>query len=302
MTVLFHGENSFARGRALKEVTRTFDGDVEFIDGTILATGDLPDLLMGGTLFASKRMVVIRNLSENKPVWDVLPDWLERISDDIAVVLAEDKLDKRTKTYKTLQKVADVREFAAWTERDVRQAEQWVKEEAVARDVKLDSRMVQLLVQRSGVDQWRLHNDLEKLAALDAVTAEKIQEVIAPHPKESVFELFEAALKGNATRLDTILRTLRTSEDAYMVFGLLAGQAFQLAAVAASNKPTAEIAKDIGAHPFAVSKLAEHARRRSMSDIRDIVAAFDASDELMKSSSVDPWLAIERALAITAAQ
>lgn len=301
MIYFLYGENSFGIRRAVEAIVGQFDGDAERYDGESLTLAGLPDILMGGTLFAAKRLVIVRYLSENKTVWEVVPDWLERIDDDVTLVLIEGKPDKRTRTYKALQKIASSQEFAAWTERDGRKAEQWVQSEAVSRGINLDEKMVQLLVQRSGVDQWRLHNDLEKLAALDEVSLEIIQEVIAPHPTESVFELFEAALKGNTARLETILRTLKTSEEPYMVFGLLSGQVFQLAAVASSNKPTADIAKDIGAHPYAVSKLAEQARRKSIHDIRRIVAAFDDSDELMKTSAIDPWLAVERALSITAA-
>jgi DNA polymerase III delta subunit len=96
--------------------------------------------------------------------------------------------------------------------------------------------------------------------------------------------------------VSSMIRTLELTEDPYMVFGLLSGQAFQLAALAVSDKPSSEVAKDIGAHPFAVSKLSSHAKRQSKTDVREIIAAFADADDAMKSSGGEPWLLIERTL------
>src|ERR1035437_6433304 len=99
ITVLI-GENTFEIQRALDLIARDFDGKVEKIDGSNLQLSQLPDILMGVSLFAMSRTVVIRNLSENRAVWPVFGDWLSKISDDIHLILAESKPDKRTATYK----------------------------------------------------------------------------------------------------------------------------------------------------------------------------------------------------------
>ena len=130
MITLLVGENSFEVQQALRAIVHTFDGVVEKIDGSELDLKQLPDLLMGGTLFADKRLVVIKQLSDNKAIWPVLGDWLPRISDDIHLVLVDSKLDKRTKSYKDLQKVAVMTEYPAWSDRDISKAEQWVAGEA----------------------------------------------------------------------------------------------------------------------------------------------------------------------------
>ena len=101
MITLLIGENSFEIQRALDDIIADFDGNVEKIEGSELQVSQLPDIFMGGSLFADKRLVVIRNLSENKSVWPVLGDWTDKISDDIHVVLVDAKPDKRTSTYKT---------------------------------------------------------------------------------------------------------------------------------------------------------------------------------------------------------
>ncbi|MDB5186712.1 MAG: polymerase subunit delta [Candidatus Saccharibacteria bacterium] len=301
MITVLTGENSFEVNHALQTIVRGFDGVAEKIDGSELELKQLPDLVMGGTLFADKRLVVIRQLSDSKAIWTVFSDWLPRISDDIHLILVESKPDKRTKTYKDLQKVATITDYPAWSERDISKAEQWLAGEARSLNCDMDQACVRLVVQRVGPDQWLLYQALQKLSVLDVISTEIITDVIDANPTENVFDLFESALRGNATKVKQMIETLELSEDPYRLFGLLSGQAFQLAALAlAGDKPSAEVAKDLGVHPYGLSKLSSHARKLGRPGAKKVIAAFAEADAGMKSSATEPWLLIERALIKTA--
>lgn len=300
MITLLTGENSFELKRALDDIALAFDGHAEKIDGSDLELSRLPELLSGMTLFADKRLVIITHLSENKMIWDVFPDWVPKIEDDIHVVLVEQKPDKRTRTFKELKKGANVHEFSMWSDRDSLAAESWVVSEAKRQGFTLDRKSAQVLVNRIGHDQWALYHALQKLAVLDEVSPEVIETIIEATPSENVFNLLDAALRGDVRRIAMMIQSLQRSQDPYMTFGLLSGQVFQLAALAVSEKSSGEVAGDIGAHPYALSKLSPHAKRVGRSGARKMIAIFAEADTAMKSSSVNPWLLIERALIKTA--
>lgn len=297
---LLTGDNSFEVGHALRAIEAAFGGTSEKFDGESIETSQLPDLLQGVTLFADKRLVIISNLSENKRVWDAFSDWLPRVSDDVHLVLVEQKPDKRTKTYKDLKKHADIREFISWGDRDGLIAERWVVEEAKRQGVALDKKGVRQLVDRVGLNQWQLYHALEKLSVLDSVTTYTIESVIEANPSENVFNLIEAALQGDRVKIHDMIRTLGRDQDPYMTFGLLSGQVFQLAALVTAEKPSSEVAADVGAHPYALSKLVPHAKKIGRNGIRKVAAFFADADSMMKSSAADPWLLIEGALIKTA--
>lgn len=286
--------------RALDAITRDFDGVPEKLEGSDLELSRLPDLLAGATLFADKRLVIIKNLSENKSLWEVLPDWLGRVGDDIHLVLVEPKPDKRTKTYKDLKKSADVKEFAPWSDRDQMMAEAWVVQEAKRQDLALDRKDARILVSRIGMDQWQLFNAVEKLSVLDIVNAEVIEQYTEDSPQENVFNLLDSALRGDSRRVVAMIPVLQRTQDPFMTFGLLSGQVFQLAALAVADKPPAQVASDIGAHPYALGKLAPHASRLSQSGARKIVKIFADADTRMKTTGTEPWILIEEALIKTA--
>lgn len=296
MTIVFTGDNSFEIDRAVRSLVRAFTGDAEHYDGEALTLSQLPDLFMGGTLFAPTRLVVIKGLTANKALWTELPHWLERMSDDVQLVLVEPAFDKRTKTAKVLQKQAEVREFKQWTDRDRATAVAWVREEMTRLGGTIEAQLAQLLVDRVGLDQWALFHALEKLVVLDAVTPGVLTATIDATPTENVFGLFEAALQGRGEEVQRMIATLSLSEDPYRLFGLLSGQAFHLAVLASTDIAYTQVASDIKAHPFALQKLAPHAKRLGVTGARHVVGAFVLADTDMKRSGADPWLLIERAL------
>lgn len=295
MITVLTGSNSFEVDQALSAMIATFEGIPEKIDGESLELRQLPDLLMGSSLFADKRLVIIKELSQNATIWEKLPDWLERVSDDIHLVLVDERPDKRTTTYKALKQGAVLKEFAEWTDRDRSTAEAWVMTQAKERGIEVDTKTTRHLVERVGVDQWQLASALEKLSLTDGVTEEVIDTIIEANPAENVFQLFELALDGQAKKLHGVLATLELTEEPYKLFALLCSQAFQLAAVANAG-PGDSPSKDFAIHPYVASKLSRHAKRLGRSGARKVITVFAQADADMKLSRGDPWLLIERAL------
>ena len=293
------GDNSFEIREALKAIEAKFDGVAERVDGTELSLAQLPDLLMGVSLFATERLVVISDISQNSALWEKLPDWLPRIGDDIHVVFIDTKPDKRTTSYKALKAAADLQEFPGWTDRDYTKAEQWVTERAAKEGLKLDRKLVGHLVRRVGLDQWQLAHAIDMLSLLDAVDEATIGDVIPPNLSENIFQLFETALEGKPKEVAAMLDTLTLQEDPYALFALLTSQALTLAAVTYAGESD-NPAKDFAIHPFVASKLTKHGKKLGKERVGQIVERLAQTDADMKRSKAEPWLLIERLLLETA--
>ena len=289
------GENDFEIREAVKALEVSFSGVAERFDGAELSLAQLPDILMGVSLFASERLVIIQDISTNKTLWEKLPDWLSRINDAIHVVFVDAKPDKRTTSYKALKEVAHLQEFPAWGERDVAKAEQWVMHRAEANGLKLDKKLASHVVQRVGLNQWQLANAITTLSLLDEVTLEAVNEVIPPNPTENIFQLFETALEGKPEQVARMIDTLSMQEDPYALFALLTSQALTLAAVTYADEE-ATPSKDFAIHPFVAGKLTRHGKRLGKAKVGRIVEAFAKTDADMKRSRGEPWLLIERTL------
>lgn len=295
MIILLTGDNFYEIDQELGRIITEFDGEPEKIDTDKLEIRSLTDIFGGLSLFSAKRLVIIKRLSENSSVWEVFADWAAKES-DTTIVLVEPKVDKRTKTYKTLAKHADVRVFTAWGERDSAKAEKWLASEATKRHIALDSTAIREIVRRRGVEQYQLINTLEQLAVLGDITRETVDMHIEATPQENVFELLAASLSGDGKKVRSMIQVLRLSNDPYMTMGLLASQIFALGGLVLSGKSQSDVASDLGVSPYVLRNFSSVVATIDRKRLRSIVNLLAGADVGLKSSAVDPWIQIELAL------
>ncbi len=296
MISVLTGSNDYARRAALGQIRSQFAGEAELRDGGELTRERLLDLTQGTTLFASSRLIIINELSANKLLWPDLETLLQNVSDTTHIVLDEPSLDKRSKSYKWLLKNADVKVFEEWTRRDEYKAVLWCQQQAEQRSITLTKPLAQVLVTRAGVEQWRLAAALDKLELVDEITLGVIEQIVEPHLEENVFELFGAALSGDKAKIEHMLAVLAQTDDAYRVFALISSQAVQFAALVTSGKSAGEVASDIKASPYVLSKLAKYANDTTHKDAARILQQLARADKQMKSTGSDPWAIVASAL------
>jgi DNA polymerase-3 subunit delta len=296
MTIVLTGTNDYEITYRVQSLRADFAGSAEQYDGDTLTKEQLLEMTRGATLFSDQRCIIIRQLSENKQLWDELPDFLHHVSSETTIVLVEPKLDKRSKTYKWLQKNADVQQCDEWTARDTYKAEKWCQQEVAERGVTMNHILIKKLIQRAGVEQWRLAAALEKLELVDEITEKTIHDVVEPHVEENVFELLGAALSGEKQTVQNMVVVLASTDDAYRVFALLASQIVQLATLIVSDRSVAEVAAATKSSPYVLNKLALYAKNRDTTDAKKLLETAARSDLQMKQSSMEPWVIVESML------
>ena len=290
MIYLIFGDNTFETERRVKELAAKFDCETEKADGSELTPEQLPDLVAGVTLFSSQRLIVIKQASQNKPVWTALGEWFEKgVENDI--ILVETSLDKRTKTYKWLQKNAAVTETK---ELKPFEAAAWLVETAQERGVSLARDTAAYLVEYVGVDQWQLSGELDKLVLSgQPVTKEKIQQLVESSPQATSFELLDATFRGQDERAENLFAVVSRQEDPYMFFGLLSSQIYAAALMAHARGMSPEsVAKAAGMHPFVLKKIQPLAQSLTRQQLRELTLRLAELDSNIKSRSVAPWTQI----------
>ena len=106
MIYLIIGTNAYRAQYELQQLVKALDVRPEKIDAASLDLNKLADTVRGLSLFQERRLIVIERLSERKDLWDKLGEWTSDIAAETYLVLIEPRPDKRTKTFKTLQKTA----------------------------------------------------------------------------------------------------------------------------------------------------------------------------------------------------
>ena len=296
MLYVLCGENEFDKRQKLATLIAG-SAIPERYDGEQLDVASLRDIAQGQSLFTLERTVIISRLSDNAALWAELPEIA--VSGSTKVILLENKLDKRTKTYKWLRKNAEIYEFTPLNERQKPRLAKWCADEARKRGYTLSAVQAETLIDRLGYDQLRLSNFIEQLSFAGEITDDLLDKLAPLAKTENAFELFTAALAGNSSRIHEIIAYLEAEggvESAYQTMGLLASQAVNLNALVLSGNDAGSVAADFSASPYVLQKLSSYANKINFSQLAVVNKALFYADLQMKTTSASPWLLIETAL------
>ena len=303
MIYLIVGTNAYRVQYELQRLVKSLGVRPEKIDASSLDLNKLADTVRGLSLFQERRLIVIERLSERKDLWDKLGEWASDIAVETYLVLIEPRPDKRTKTFKILQKTAKLIEATPLTDRQRPAAEKWLLDYASEHGVKLTKTQASNMVARAIVaDEKSRSAEIDQLQLTHAVAALKntvkiddvaIATVLPPAREFSVFDIIELAVCGKTANLRSALDELRRSDDVYKVAPLVWSQWSQLVLLAKAEAASTSDTIDLGIHPFVAKKLRPLARQLSPKDLAELTELAAERDYQMKTSSVDPWIALE---------
>jgi DNA polymerase-3 subunit delta len=301
MIVTVSGSNDFARKAELKRLVSDFvaeHGDLalERLDASELELGALLDAVQSLPFLSPRRMIVLGEPSVNKSIAEKFEQVIDNVNETTDLIISEPKPDKRSVYYKLLKKKTELREF---NQLDGRELAQWLAGEARARGGSLSTSDAQYLVERVGIGQLMLSNELDKLLAYDpAIKRASIDLLTEPAPQSKIFDLLDAAFAGNHKRAMQLYHDQRAQRvEPQQILALLIWQLHILALVkAAGNKSSQQIASEARISPYTAGKTQNIARRLSMAEVKKLVADALDLDVRLKSEAVDADAALQHFL------
>jgi DNA polymerase III delta subunit len=292
MIITLTGENAFTLQTALKELINSYEtefGDMglERLDGEEAEFQKIYDALTTLPFLVSKKMVVLRAPSANKAWLENSQKLLSDLPSATDVILIEAKLDKRLGYYKFLKAATDFREFP---EIDENGLAKWLSDQAKVRQGSLSLADARFLVERVGVSQQLLNNELDKLLLYDSQITRSIIELLTePAPQSSIFDLLDAAFAGDQARALKLYDEQRALKvEPQQIIAILTWQLRILAVIKTAGNRTAEqIAREASISPYVIRKSSSITHRLNVADIKKIVGEALALDVRLKTESVD---------------
>lgn len=228
-----------------------------------------------------------------------LCDYLSRVPQTSCLVFDVAAVDKRKKLAQALLKLPGAVAFDAL---DDAHLAQWMNQTLAPLHKKMDRTACETLAFVSGRDLTLLSGELEKLAAYvgnrEQITPEDIEQ-IATHTAEcTVFTMVDALSEGRAREAFTLLNTL--IQDGEQRIGILAlitrhcRQMMYLRQMQAASMPQGEMAKALGVPPFALTRLAKQAGRRSPDQLRALLDQCVQTDYDIKRGALREDAALDR--------
>jgi DNA polymerase-3 subunit delta len=300
ITTLAGGNNLLLRA-TLERLVNEFvaehdDMAVERIDCEEAEHNQITEAIQSMPFLSSKKLVVLNRPGTQKQFIESFENLLESISDSTDVIIIEPKPDKRSSYYKLLQKKTD---FKSFDELGPRELPEWLCHTAKLRGGSLGRGDAQYLVERIGVNQQLLSNELDKLLTYDLrITRQTIDLLTEQAPQSTIFQLLDAAFSRNAKRTMDLYHEQRALRvDPVQIIAMLAWQLHILAIVkTASDKMSQSIAQEAGLSPFVVQKSQAAVRNLTLGQLRQWIHDLHVLDVKTKSTSVDPDEALQHFL------
>jgi len=295
------GTNDFLRSLELKKIIAGFikehgDFGLEKIEAGEVELGRLLESVSSLPFLAPRRMIILSDPSANKSINENIDKLLEAVADTTDLIIVERKFDKRSVLYKTLKKKTELKEF---TELDERGLSTWLADEAKKRGGGLTPGDALYLVERVGINQLGLSNELDKLLGYQPViTRATIDLLTEPLPQSSVFDLLDAAFNGNTKKAMDLYQDQRKQQvEPQAIMGMLAWQMHIIAVVKANeNLGADEIASKSKLNPYVVRKTLSLTRNQTLGDVRNLLKRVLDLDIRLKSEAIDADDAVQHLL------
>jgi DNA polymerase III subunit delta len=250
-------------------------------------------------MMAKRRLVVGKAIDEVKAAdLEPLADYVEDPNPATCLLLVAEKVDVRFKAFQVLKKRGYLHVFAPLRDQAL---SGWVRGEAKARKLTIASDAAEALATAAGPDLGRLSQALDLLALYaggKAITIDDVEDLVAETRERGIFELTKAIGAGNVARaLALLTNMLRNREPALRIQFMLARhlrQVWRAKELAASGAARNEIAAGVGINPYFLDDVLVPARRMSRAALERAFDRLYTADVELKSSKLDPEIALSR--------
>ena len=303
------GADSYLAEQALEALLQQSVGSdrseaVQVFRGDEAGWGRIVEAARTGSLFATRRAIVVRNADAVKGEGDEVGAYLEDPAPDAALILLTTKPDKRKTLWKRIFDKAHVMPADPLKPAALRAR---VNEEVKRRRLPLAGDALAELIDSVGQDLRRLIGELDKLEAFtagrkEALTADDVAAVLGRGMGQPIYKLSDAfSERKTAVALVHMERLLDDGEPALKLLGALHRAIRQVRAAHAMKEdrmpPRAIAAKLLPPHmAFKVDSLLAAAREWTDADLKAGLGALNRADNLIKNGA-DPRASLTVAVA-----
>lgn len=313
---LLYGEESYLRNyykNALKAAL-VAPGDnlnYSYFEGNSTNPNEVAELIQTMPFLADYRVVIVENSgwmakslgdSEGEDSGSgklkALLEAFKNAPENVIIIFAEEKADKRSKLFKALASRGIVEEYTKQTDDMLAK---WLANMAKSENLKMDANTAYYLVSECGQDMMLLDNEMKKLTAWcygrESITKKDVDEVCTHQVNGKIFDMITAIAthrQKEALNLYYDLLTLR--ESPFHILTLLVRQYTQMLAIkdgVNKNESAAVLASKTGSQDWLVKKIMDQTRKMSLLEIRKNLEACAKADEDIKNGNLTDNMSVE---------
>lgn len=311
MIILLYGEDEFRSNRKLAEIKQKFleknpDAALGLFDFTENETkiDDLTLKFSSGGLFSNKKLVIIKNIFQNKLAAEnrEFLNFLKGERKDLIFVFWEKgKFDKKSKLAKFLLEKSKKQEFKFLDRARLRN---WIIEEIKeisAGLVSINPETAEELVIFAGNNSALLSEEIKKIINYKnkgQIYKEDLELLVRLKIDTNIFKTIDAMARGEKkTTVKLLHGHLETGKDPFYLLSMYFFQfrnLLKVKSLSEKNIPEREITQKLRLHPFVVQKSLEQGQRFSLERLKELYKNLCEIDFGAKTGKIEIELALDK--------
>lgn len=319
MMIVVYGQDSFRALNKIREMKEKFIREIDELDtsfgdldGKSLTMAELSRALATDSLFAKKRLLLIRNVLANKSenFLKELADYLAQFKTENIIIFYEERLtldkhkkpvwltaDDKTKALtKAQQKMwlvmaeAYLMYYPLLNEQELAK---WLKQKLGESGLAI-SRGAERILLSAGPDLWLINNEINKLIAYKLALADGLEinendlrDLVSYDTNQSIFELTDAiGNKDKAKAIDLMKQQLANSAAPLYLLSMLNRQFKIILSVRQgldNGLSPKTLADSLKLHPYVLQKSINQARNYNLTNLKAIIGTLAKIDYNFKS-------------------
>ena len=309
--IFLYGNDEFAITRRLAEFGSIFtdptsaDMNTARLDARSMSEDELNNAVNSMPFLANQRLVLLANPSARYNKADARKkflEFIEKILDSTRLVMYE-SIEPRDAEKHCLNKWAEKSKLAqtqAFMSPRLKEMSGWILNETKNQKGQIEKAAADRLVDMVGADTRQAAQEISKLLAYvnwaRPIKVEDVEAVSILTAEPDIFAMVDALAMGNGKSAQKLLHRLLEDEDAFSVWGMVVRQfrlLLQAREVLDARGGVNEVTSALGVHPFVAGKVADQAKRFSLSSLEKIYHKLLEIDEAAKTGQVPLDLAME---------
>lgn len=317
---LFYGDETYLRDIYVERFIELIpkgsrDFNIDIFDGSEVGIDSVIGAAMSLPFLSERRMVIVKNAGffkarrkgkgtdedgdektsdADKP----LLAYLENPLETTCLIFCADSVDKKRKTYKSVEKNGQVVEFASLKGRDLNE---WIDQRSRKLGKIMEPQAIAELITSIGSDLRQLNMEIEKLVCyadnLPKITAVDVNNLVSRTVESSIFDLVDAVAEKRYRSAVKMAREMVFLGEPVIKIVFMIARQFRLLLMAkdliGQGYSEKAVASQLQIHPYVAQKCIKQARSFKIEELKkDLEKILDA-DASIKGGRQEPMMALE---------
>lgn len=302
MIYLLYGEDTYRSRKKLNEIIEEYRKksgpyfDFERIDAESETFSKLRNTIGAGSLFSSKKMIVVENFLSSDDCLAFLKEQSAGLKEnkDLFLVIWEGKLDPKTekqisKTEDFFTKSQEFKLLGGWA------LEEWIYNASHERNITLlPEEHLHLLA--LGGNLWAITNELDKIMLIKAPLAQNKKNIFLPEKERTIFDVGDTFFSSPQTAARNLFHIFYKGGDEFNIFSYLVNHLRTLYVVKTCSEQKKQIPAELHIHPFVVKKASLVTEGLGLGELESFFNKFLEEDLSIKIGISKPKEALLRIL------